>query len=180
QGLQGPKGDPGTQGLQGPKGDPGTQGLQGPKGDPGTQGLQGPKGDPGTQGLQGPKGDPGTQGIPGPQGLPIPFCKAIVVRGSTIKICNDWSPSSRPGTAKYYSNYLDAQLTSIMLSEGIMVNVLILNNMGETALFRVDPYNTITIKAGINYFSLIYNNDGAGWNPILITQGGAIPGNFPS
>lgn len=49
----------GTQGLQGPKGENGTQGLQGP---------QGPKGDTGEQGLigpQGPKGENGTQGPPG-------------------------------------------------------------------------------------------------------------------
>jgi hypothetical protein len=49
----------GPQGLQGPKGENGTQGLQGPQGPKGDTGEQGPIGP------QGPKGESGTQGPPG-------------------------------------------------------------------------------------------------------------------
>jgi len=92
-GIQGEKGETGSQGLkgdtgiQGEKGDTGVQGLkgdtgiQGEKGDTGVQGLkgdtgiQGEKGDTGVQGLkgdtgiQGDKGDTGAQGLKGDTGI---------------------------------------------------------------------------------------------------------------
>lgn len=70
-GSQGPKGDTGATGPTGPKGDTGNTGATGPKGDTGNTGAtgaKGDKGDTGNTGAQGPTGSEGPQGIQGATG----------------------------------------------------------------------------------------------------------------
>jgi hypothetical protein len=72
QGIQGIKGDTGTQGNQGIQGDTGpqgTQGIQGIQGDTGPQGIQGDQGLTGDTGPQGIQGIQGLTGNTGPQGI---------------------------------------------------------------------------------------------------------------